>query len=157
MKQKLDQGASQLSIFDLMKEIAARPGDEEARILGSLNIDVTLCHAVSRSLKAAKLDRNGVAAEMSRLLGVEITKARLDSWSAESKERHRFPLPFLPAFIAATGDNAVLRYICEKAGGYFIESEDALRLELGRIAEQEQDLRARRKAINHFLIKTIKI
>jgi hypothetical protein len=40
------------------------------------------------------LSRYQVAAKMSELLDVDITKTMLDSWTAESKEQHRFPALF---------------------------------------------------------------
>jgi hypothetical protein len=75
----------------------------------------------------------------------------IDSWSAESKDNHRFPLVYFPAFMAATGDKAIIRLICDLTGGYFIEGEDALRLELGRLDEQKRELLKKAKAIKGFL------
>lgn len=53
--------------------------------------------------------------------------------------------------IPATEDKTILRLICEKAGGYFIESEDALRLELGKLDEQAKEIEEQRKRITEFL------
>lgn len=156
MRTKVDPiKANQLSIFDLIKEIHERQKAACNSNLtdGSLDFDTTIRELISHALKNTQLNRYGVAAEMSRLLGKEVTKSQLDSWSAESKENNRFYLSHLNALMAATGDKSILRFICEKAGGYFIESSDAMRLELGKIQEQEKELQKRRKAINEFLLK----
>jgi len=144
---------TQLNIFDLIRQVSERQKVVTGRheVPGELNIDVPLREMISEALKGTRLSRYQVAAEMSRMLGREITKAQLDSWSAESKENHRFPLVYFLAFMEATGDKTILRFICEKAGGYFIEGEDALRLELGRIEEQKRELQKKERAIRGFL------
>lgn len=88
---------------------------------------------------------------MSILIGREITKTQLDSWSAESKDGHRFPLAYFPAFMEATGDRSILKMLCRKSHGHYIEGSDAIRLELGRIKEEQRDLQKKEKAIRDFL------
>lgn len=153
MGKKIDTAApNQISIFDLIKSMAEvqKPSNGETGE-GSLDMDPSIREAISKALKNCKYDRYGVAARMSRLMAKEVTKFMLDSWSAESKETNRFPLSYLNALISATNDKSILRLLCEKAGGYFIESEDALRLELGKIEEQVQALQDKRTAITEFL------
>ena len=147
----------QLSIFEAVKELAERqkrldpfPG-KTGKGPGSLNIDAAIREMISEALKNSKMDRYGVASEMSRLLGREVTKARLDSWSAESKEGHKFPLANLPSFAEATGAKAILRFLCELAGGRFIEGEDVLRLELERIGELEREIKVKKRRIREAL------
>ena len=154
MSKKIDTIApNQLSIFDLIKHLseAQKPSHDTGAVEGSLDLDVQLRELISRTLKHSKHDRYGVAATMSRLMAKEITKSMLDSWSAESKDSNRFPLSHLSSLITATEDKSILRFLCEKAGGYFIESEDALRLELGKLEEQEKEIQDKRKAITEFL------
>jgi hypothetical protein len=87
---------------------------------------------------------------MSEYVGKSITKEILDSWTAESKENHRFPLVYLPAFSVACEDSSIIRELAEECGGHYIVSEDALRLELGKIEEKEQELNKRKKAIKDY-------
>ncbi len=150
-KQKID--IRQTSLFDLIREVEERqaPSCAEDETPGRLDIDATLRELITRSLKASALSRYEVAAKMSLLLGREITKSQLDSWSAESKDGHRFPLAYLPAFVAATGDREIVALLCRKANGHFIEGTDAIRLELGRIEEQKKDLQRKERAIREFL------
>lgn len=156
MKKKIDLAApNQLDIFDLIKHLAEiqKPSHDNGAVEGSLDLDSQIREAISKSLKHCKYDRYGVAAKMSRLMAKEVTKSMLDSWSAESKDSNRFPLSYLSSLITATEDKSILRLLCEKAGGYFIESEDALRLELGKLEEQVKEIEEKRKAITEYLHK----
>jgi hypothetical protein len=144
---------NQLDIFDLIKEVSRKQAEaaEDPSTNGKASIDAAVRSLVSQALKRNRGSRYDVAARMSEILGVEISKAQLDAWSAESKENHRFPLVYAAAFCEATGDKALVRYIAKLCGGYFIEGEDALRLELGRIEEQKADLQKRERAVREFL------
>ena len=56
--------------------------------------------AIKHALKQCPLSRVQVAGEMSHLIGdVEVTRFMLDTWTAESKEGHRFPAEYLPGFL----------------------------------------------------------
>ncbi len=146
-------GTGQLNIFDLIKEVSRRQAEASAhpQTAGKASIDAAIRAIISSALKRCPLSRYEVAAKMSEILGVEITKAQLDSWSAESKDQHRFPLVYAGAFCQATGDKALARYMAELCGGYYIEGEDAVRLELGKIEEEKERLARRESAIREFL------
>ncbi len=149
-RKKIDN--NQLNIFDLIKEISRRQNEAplSSQTIGKASIDATVRTLISDALKRCPLSRYEVAAKMSEILGVEITKSQIDSWSAESKENHRFPFIYTGAFCMATGDKSLARYMAELCGGYFIEGEDAIRLELGRIEEQKRELARREKVIKEF-------
>jgi len=146
---------AQMDIFEVLKRVseAQKEVSEQKDTPGRLNIDATLREMVSEALKKTRLSRYEVAAEMSRLIGREITKSQIDSWSAESKENHRFPLAYLNAFCEATGDKSIVRLIAEKAGGFFIEGEDALYTELGRIEKLKKELQDKERLIKQMLEK----
>lgn len=151
---RLDTEAiGQLNLFDIIKKVSEefKPIIQIDDIPGKHNIDATLRELVSLALKHTHYSRYEVAAKMSKLVGKEITKSQIDTWSAESKENHRFPLAYLTAFIEATGDTTILRLICEKSGGYFIIGKDALKLELGKTYEQIKELSKKKKIIENAL------
>lgn len=104
-----------------------------------------LRHLLSRLLTDAPCDRSEVAARMSRLLGVDVTKHQLDSWTAESREGWRFPLEYLPAFERALETRAVTRWVAELAGGAYATPLDLLHQELGRV-QARYDALARERA-----------
>lgn len=151
MKSRIDM--SQLNIFDLIKEISKKQAEAslQPQTIGKASIDAAVRAIISNALKRCPLSRYEVAAKMSEILGVEITKAQIDSWSAESKENHRFPFIYTGVFCKVTGDKSLARYMAELCGGYFIEGEDAIRLELGRIEEQKHELAKKERAIREFL------
>lgn len=142
----------QLSIFDIIEKIESERRQSEPRSkTGKYDWDKRLRFLISEVLKATSLSRYEITARMSELLGKTVTKEMIDSWSAESKENHRFPLAYLPAFTLATGDTRILRELAELCNGHFIESEDALRLELGRVKEEKRALTKKERTIEGFL------
>src|SRR3972149_3251919 len=90
----------QMSLFELLQSAQAGEGVKPA---GSFDIDRQFREAISAALKACPWSRYQVAARMSELAGQEITASMIYSWTAESKEHHRFPAVFLSAFWEATG------------------------------------------------------
>ena len=120
---KKDIGKSQFNIFDLIKGVSHKQAAvaSHTETMGKAGTDAAVRAIISAALKACP------AAKMSGILGVEITKAQLDSWSAESKENHRFPHIYAGAFCQAIGDKALARCMAQLCGGYYIEGEDAIR------------------------------
>jgi hypothetical protein len=118
---------------------------------GSLNYQVEVCAAMSQVLKASPLTRYQVAARMSELLGVEISKYMLDSWTAESREAHRFPFEFAVAFEIATDSYALSELHARKRGARFLIGKENLLVELGRIGQARAALIEREKAIKNLL------
>ncbi len=105
------------------------------------------------TIKKCSLSRQQIADKMSDLMRKDFTKESLDSFTAESKRMNRFPLEYLPAFCAATNDKTIIRFIAKKCLGLFIENDDSLRLELGRISEEEKTLKQRKRLIASLLEK----
>jgi hypothetical protein len=150
-RKKID--IDQLNIFDLIKDVSRKQKEASSHpaTIGKASIDATVRHLITDALKGCPLSRYEIAAKMSEILGVEITKSQLDSWSAESKENHRFPFVYTGAFCMATCNKSLIRYMAELCEGYFIEGEDAIRLELGKTEEQKQELLKKEEAIKKFL------
>jgi len=130
-KKRLDI-PGQLTLFDLLLKAEAGPSTPPS---GSLDIDRLFRECVSEALKSCPLSRYQVAARMSELTGQDITKSMLDSWTAESKEQHRFPAIFLPAFCEATGSREPIRLLGQPIGAYVLPGPDVLRAEIKRIED----------------------
>jgi hypothetical protein len=138
---------SQLSLLDLLKDLRPKISDS-----ASFNIDLQLRDAITRAIKDCPHSRYQIAAKMSELLGVEITKSMLDSWTAESKEgTYRFPACYLPAFCRALSNIEPLRIMADLLGAYVIEGEDALLTQLGKIRNQKEQLLEKERAIKTIL------
>jgi len=147
-----NQNQSQLSLLDLLKDLRPKASDS-----ASFNIDLQLREAISLAIKECPHSRYHVAAKMSELLGIEITKSMLDSWTADSKEgTYRFPACYLPAFCKALGNIEPLRIMADLLGVYVIESRDALLTKLGKIREQKKKLSEEEKAVETILQGTRK-
>ena len=115
---------------------------------GSLNMSAAVREAVNRSIDSCPdKDRFQIAAEMSRLLDIEITKAMLDGWTASSKDGYRFPLEFAAAFCKVTGSNLVLEVICRPVGMYALQGPDALRSQLQKMQEERRKISAQEKEV----------
>jgi len=132
LKPKID--INQASLFDILKNYQEE--NTGTRPAGSFDIDRQFREAISQALKNCPLSRWQVAARMSELTGQEITKAMLDSWTAESKEQHRFPAIFLPAFCEAVGCSEPLTMLGKLVGVFVLPGPEALRAEIQRIEEE---------------------
>ncbi|MDX9820645.1 MAG: hypothetical protein RBT20_01825 [Syntrophales bacterium] len=129
-KQIID--TSQSSLFDLIQEQNSAPSPHP----GSMDIDKAFREGISAALKACPLSRYQVAARMSELVGQDVTKTMIDSWTAESKEQHRFPAVFLPAFCEVVGCSEPLKMLGRLVGVFVLPGPEVLRAEIRRIEEE---------------------
>ena len=139
----------QLSLLDLIKqseELKQCEPDE-----GSLNVHTRFCHLLTNTIKISKYSRFEIAGRMSHLLGTEVTKFMIDSWTCESKDGHRLPAEWLPAFCAAAENRSPLQMLSELGGMYCLPGPEALRAEIHKISEEESQLRHERKKREQFL------
>lgn len=138
---------------DLFSDAAPAPVIE-----GSLGFATQLCgvlsHAVTEAMKRGVIrSRYDLAARMSELTGEEITKAMVDSWTAESKEHHRFPLEFTPAFEVACDCHALQQLLCAKRGTGLVIGEEKLLVELGRAEVEKIKVNEKGRALKARLAK----
>jgi hypothetical protein len=99
---------------------------------GSLNDDLLVREAITVSIKRSGKSREQIADEMSRTLAIAVTARMISSFTAESKELHRWPGAWDRAFCAAVNDDTVLKCRAEAAGYQLIKDEEIHLLELGR-------------------------
>jgi len=140
---------NQLNIFEAILSIQENHAPSKAA--GSFDIDRQFRESISAALKHCPLSRWQVAGRMSELVGGEITKSMLDSWTAESKEQHRFPAIFLPAFCEAAGSSEPLKVLGRMIGVFVLPGPEALRAEIRRIDEEINKHQAEKKKRVVFL------
>jgi len=145
-KKSLD--GRQLSLLDLIQEAERR---KAAPREGAFDIDRQFREVISACLKACPLSRYQVAARMSELTGRDITKTMLDSWTAESKEMHRCPAIWLPAFCEAVGSSEPIAFLGRPIGAYVLPGPIALRAEIQGLTEQELEIRKKKRRRMLFL------
>jgi len=138
---------TQYSLFDLISDLQ-KPTDPGP---GSLNIQFQLQAVISDCIKHCPLSRWEIAGKMGELLNQDISKYMLDTWTAESKEYHRFPAEFLPAFCEAVGSFEPLRILAEKAGVFMLPGPEALRAEINKIEQEIKRLQKQRQKRQLFL------
>lgn len=146
---QLDTDPRQMSLLDLLQQ--SQQLRETPKSEGSLCVQPRLSHAMSRAVSASGLSRWEIAGRVSALVGQEITKAMLDSWTAESKEQHRPPAEFLPAFCVVTGSREPLQILTDSAGLFCLPGPEALRAEIQKLREQEKAVGAERRKRELFL------
>ncbi len=150
-RKKIDKGDErQMTLLDLLSS-AQQEADKEALTEGSANIREQLRLAMAEAIKRCELSRWEIAGKMSHLLGVEVSKYQIDAWTAESKEGHRLPAEYLPAFCRVTGDNRPLRMMAETAGLFAMPGPDALRAETQKIDEDIKRLQREKRKREMFL------
>ena len=146
-KKRIDR--RQASLFDLLRRCAA---DQSSTTLeGELNIADRLRVALVAAIKQCPRSRHQIAGEMSHLLGHEVSKTTIDTWTAESKERNRIPAEYLPAFCRVTGDREPIRLLAEHGDMFAMPGPEALRAEIQKFNEQECKARAEKRKRMRFL------
>jgi len=106
---------------------------------GALDVGLAVRHLISDLLKASPRNRFEIAARMSELLGHEISKHQLDSWTAESREGWRFPLEYLPAFEVAVETHQITGWLAGLRGCRVLAGKEALDAEIGKLERQKED------------------
>jgi hypothetical protein len=139
-----------MSIFEILENSSARPVAPPTTP-GQLDIDRTFRELISESLRKCNQSRYQVAARMSELVGQDITKTMLDSWTAESKELHRFPAIYLPAFCEAVGSTEPIRILGQAIGAFVLPGPEALRAEIRKLDEEIERKRSEKRKRVEFL------
>jgi hypothetical protein len=138
-------------LFEWVKKAQALSNQSSSPPSGSLDIDSELRAAVTADIKASPLSRYQIAARMSELAGLEITETMLYSWTAESKDKHRFPCQFLPAFVVTTGGRRAFECLSRRSGLFALPGPEALRAEIHRLDEQIKGLQEEKSKRKLFL------
>lgn len=137
----------QLNFFDLLKDL--RPKNSG---FSSFNIDLILRETISQAIKESPLSRFQIAARMSEILGLEVSKSMIDSWTAESREGiNRFPACYLPAFCQTVNSLEPLRVLADLLGSVVVQGEEALLIELSKVEAEKEKLFKKEKAIKAIL------
>jgi hypothetical protein len=135
-----------VDLFDMVEVPVERGGKP-----GSLDIDVEFRHLLSDLIKASPLSRHQIAARMSELVGHNISKDQLDSWTAESRSGWRFPLVYLPALETALETHEMTAYLAGLRGAKLYVGKEALVAQLGKLEAQKNSLRKQEAVLKRAL------
>lgn len=112
------------------------PAADEGRPGSIAGFDQELRAALSNSLKDSPSSRYEVAAQMSELLGDDVSKNMLDAYTAESRDTHQISVVRLVALILATKDYELLAMVAEKVGCRLLVGDEARLAARGYVREQ---------------------
>jgi hypothetical protein len=142
----------QLSLFEEIAKIQEGGGLKNSQLqTGSKNVQAEFKEAIAKAMSNSGLSRFEIAGKMSDLLAADVSKFMLDAWVAESKDGHRLPAEYLPAFCLATGSSLPLEVVCRHLGLFLMPGDDALRSEIQIIDERIKDLQKEKKKRVAFL------
>lgn len=118
---------------------------------GSFNDDHAIRGILSDAIKRSKLSREQIAEAMSHLIGTQVTRRALDSYTSESADQNRFPMQYARAFCHATGDWRLFHCVAARAGLHVIDETGQQLLELGREYLREKDAAEKKVALESKL------
>lgn len=121
---------------------------------GAWRFRFEISSTMSEAIRLSEKDIYTIAADMSRMLGREVSINTLRKYSSSAAEDHVPNLETAMAFDAATGQMALISIYAEKLGCSVLPGKDKLLAELGRIEQMEHNLSKEKKAIKHFLEKS---
>jgi len=110
-----------------------------------------IAHVMGEAIKLCVKDRYQIAADMSRLLGREVSVNTLDKYTSEASEDHIPNLETAIAFDAATEQTALASLFASKLGCRVLPGKDSLVAELGRLEIMKGDIAKQEKAIKKIL------
>lgn len=118
----------------------------------SMDHRTQVAHLVSEALDGARridpdADRYAVAAQVSRLVGKEVSKSMLDGYTAESRDAFNVPFYMIPALETACGTTALTEWLCGLRGGVLVLGPAAIDAEIGRL---QNDIDSRRDVIREL-------
>lgn len=94
---------------------------------------------VGEMLNSDGRDRYEIAAEVSRLLGEDVSKAMLDAYASPAREEHRVPFSRLMAIVVVTGRFDLFDRTLRECGCAVVTGAEIDLVELGN-AEREKRL-----------------
>jgi hypothetical protein len=96
------------------------------------HFDKLIASAVSRCLAENEADRAGLAADLSCLLGQEVSVAMMNAYTSEARREHPIPAYRFLALIAMTRRFDILDAVVREVGGKALDYSDAQVFKLGK-------------------------
>lgn len=113
--------------------------------------DTRLRKALSDAITASGRTRAQVADDLTESVGRRVSEPTINAWLADSKEGHRFPAAYLPAFCRAVGSLEPLVILASAAGGHVVDTTTLLLAERARADRDAAEARRRAKLLDRAL------
>ena len=114
---------------------------------GSYRSKEGIKEAIKKAIGSCELDREEIAKELSRLVGEDISIHTVNNWIAEGKTNRRFPLEYIAALTAITGDNEIIKTAIINTGLHILNDKEMPYYELGKIVAEEKKRKKRKKQV----------
>jgi hypothetical protein len=114
---------------------------------GSLACGPRICGILTEAISASGRTRAEIAFRMSEFTGDAISEFMLNSWTAKSHDRHRFPLEYAAAFEAATDSFVLQQLVAELRGTRVMVAAEVIDAELGRVHRQIAELQGKARKL----------
>jgi hypothetical protein len=109
----------------------------EAALAG---LEKRISSMVGTILNSDGRSREVIAAEMSVLLGEEVSRAMLDAYASPARDQHKVIFSRLLALVAVTKRHDLLDAILREIGGSLLVGDEILTARLGHIKQQMREL-----------------
>ena len=113
-----------------------------------------IAYVMGEAIRSCVKDRYQIAADMSRLLGREVSVNTLDKYTSEASEDHIPNLETAIAFDAATEQMGLACLFASKLGCRVLPGKDSLLVEIARLDQMKSDITKQEKALKKLLEKT---
>jgi len=120
---------------------APSPAQAPAALAG---LEAQICATVGSILASDTRPREIIAAEMSILLGENVSKAMLDAYSSPAREDHRVPMSRFLALVAVCGRQDLMDPLVRQVGAALLVGEEVHTARLGQIDRQIEALKSER-------------
>ena len=95
---------------------------------------------VGEMLKGDSRSRYEVAADVSRLLDEDVSKAMLDAYASPARDAHRISFDRMLALVVSCGRYDLLRSILHTIGADLVVGEEVLTLHLGHLRARQREI-----------------
>lgn len=147
----------QINLFEMIQNMESKNPN-----IDTLNISSKFKAILSKSISQSKYSVPQIACRMTEYLdngesdGVVITHHMIYAWCSQSKEGHRLPAEYVPAFCYAAESFEPIEFLAQQTDRYLMPGPDALRSEIQKIDEQMQKLKEEKDRRLLFLRETDK-
>ncbi len=115
---------------------------------GSLaGLERAICEMVATMLNSDDRPREVLAAEVSRLVDEDVSRAMLDAYSSPAREGHKVPMSRALALVVVTRRHDLLDPIMRRIGAGLLVGDEVLTARLGQIDRQMEKLKAERRKL----------
>lgn len=129
-------------------EVALRPSMRPGSLAG---LSTQIAHLMSAAVRECGLDRYEIAAQMSALLGEDVSKSILDAYTSEARESHNVSAYRFLAFVLVTGSFERLDELVKLLGCRLLIGEEAQLAQLVRLEASRREIDDRIKDVRRKL------